>query len=99
LLASYRVQEHDSGFELASVTDEGSLPLISFFDMDIVESPLYVKLAEVLGVLDSIHDVADYWEGLAVFDCGCIDPPVILGWSTASVFLGDVEERGCNWGV
>ena len=39
--------------------NEGSLPLVAFFDTDIVVSLLYIKLCKDLGVLEFVDEVQD----------------------------------------
>ena len=43
-------EEHDGWFIKSSMSNEGCLPLISFFYLDVVISPAYVEFGEDLGV-------------------------------------------------
>ena len=43
-------KEHDGRFKEAFVDNEGSFPLVSVLDMDIVVSPLYIKFGKDFGV-------------------------------------------------
>ena len=54
-------EEHDQRFEKASVCLKGGLPLVSFFDTNIVVSPVNVQLSEIpnLGFRDLVEDVWD----------------------------------------
>ena len=52
-------EEHDQRFEKASVHLKNGLPLISFFDLNVVVSPVNVQLSEILGLGfgDLVEDV------------------------------------------
>ena len=50
-------KEHDSGFIESVVGNEGSFPLVTLFDMEIVVSPLYIKLCKDLGILEFVDEV------------------------------------------
>ena len=52
-------KEHDSRFIESPVGNEGSFPLVTIFDLDIVISPLYVKLGEDLGIFEFVDEVGD----------------------------------------
>ena len=39
-------EKHDSGFVKSSVGDEGSFPLVTFLDSNIVISPAYIELGK-----------------------------------------------------
>ena len=44
------MEEHDSGFKESFVSDEGGLPLVAVFDVDIVVPPVNIKLGEMSGI-------------------------------------------------
>ncbi len=46
-------KEHDSWFKQPSVSSEHSLPLIAFFDLHIVESPVEIKYGEELSIVEA----------------------------------------------
>ncbi|KIJ57656.1 hypothetical protein HYDPIDRAFT_104008, partial [Hydnomerulius pinastri MD-312] len=50
-----KAEEHDRWLEEPAVGPKGGLPLVSFFDTDVVVSPAYVQLGEDFGVLEFIH--------------------------------------------
>jgi len=52
-------EEHNSRFEEAFVGNEGSLPLMSIFDVYVVVAPSNVKLSENLGISEFIDEVGD----------------------------------------
>jgi len=58
LLVSY-VKEYNQKFKKFVVYTEGSLPLISGLYMDIVESPAYIQLCEILHILELGHKFKD----------------------------------------
>ena len=43
-------EEHDQRFEKALVHLKGGLPLVSFFDLNVVVSPANVQLSEILSL-------------------------------------------------
>ena len=43
-------KEHDSGFEESLVGNEGRLPLVAIFDVDIVVPPMNIELGEVTSI-------------------------------------------------
>ena len=43
-------EEHDEGFEEASIHLKGGFPLVALFDSYIVISPMYIQLREVSGL-------------------------------------------------
>jgi hypothetical protein len=45
---------HDKRLKETSISSESHLPLIVFLDMDIIISPVYIKLGEVLCTLESM---------------------------------------------
>src|SRR5882724_8530947 len=57
----HEAEEHDQRFEKALVHPKGSFPLISFFDPNVVVSPMDVQLSEILGLgfRDLVEDVWD----------------------------------------
>ena len=46
-------KEHDSWFKQSSISSECGLPLITFFDLHIVKSPVEVKYSEEFGVMEA----------------------------------------------
>ena len=49
-----KAEEHDGGFEESFVGDEGRLPLVTIFDMDVVVPLTDIKLGEVAGVFQLV---------------------------------------------
>ena len=94
-------EEHDSGFVKSSVGDEGGFPLVAFFYLDIVISPLHIKLGEDLGVFKFVDEVGDQGEGICISNSMAVEISVILARSEASILFFDKEERrglgGFGW--
>ena len=90
-----KAKEHDSGFKGSFVGDEGSLPLVTIFDADIVVPPMNIKLGEVASVFQLVHEVRDEREGVGVAGGVFIEVAVVLAGVEFTVFLLDKEERGC----
>ena len=74
--------------------DEGSFPLVTFLNSDIVISPSYIKLGEDLGVFKFVDEVGNQGKGVCILDSVAVEVPVILARSEAAVLLLDEEERG-----
>ena len=90
-------KEHDSGFIESVVGDEGTLPLVTLLDTDIVVSPSYIKLSEDLGIFEFVDEVGDQGKGICISDCVAIEVSVVLTGLEASILFFDKEEGGC-WG-
>src|SRR5258707_5934981 len=52
-------KEHDKWFKESSVCGEGCLPLISFFETDIVEAPVEVQGGEPFHIMQPSEHVRD----------------------------------------
>ena len=91
-------KEHDQGFKEASIRPEGSLPLVSLFDLYIVISPSYVQLCEVLGfgVRDPVDDIWDEGKWVGILHHHHIKLLVILAELWFPILLLDKEDRGCH---
>jgi hypothetical protein len=90
-------EEYYRGFKEAFVGDEGGLPLVSVFDLDIVVSPSNVELSERLGILEFVDEVGDEGKGVGVTDRVFIDVMVVLAGSESSIlFL--TKKKGAAWG-
>ena len=79
--------------------DEGHFPLVTIFDMDIVVSPMNVKLGEVVNIFQLVHEVRDERERIGITGGMFIEVVVILARAEFPVFLFDKEEGGGLWGV
>ena len=74
-------KEHNQGFEKSSVCVEGSLPLITFLDVDIVVPPLDIEFGEVPRTSESVNEVGDEWEWVCILYCLRIQCSVVLDQS------------------
>ena len=92
-------EEHHSGFKESLMGDEGSFPLMSIFDLDIIVSPSDVELGEDFRPLEFIDEVRNKGKRVCITDSVFIDVAIVLTGSQAPVLLFDEEERGCLWGV
>jgi hypothetical protein len=90
-------KEHDSGFKEPLMGDEGSFPLVSILDADIVVSPSYVELGEDLGVSKFIDEVGDKGKGVGITNGMFIEVAVVLARVESAILLFD-EEEGCGLG-
>ena len=70
-------EEHYEGFEEAAIGTEGCLPFISGLDSYVIETPLDVKLGEVLGSAELGDEFGDKGEGVSVLDG--VTPYKLLG--------------------
>ena len=59
----YESKEYDCGFEETLMGNEGSFPLVSVFDSDIVVPPSDIELGENLGSLEIVHKIRDEGRG------------------------------------
>src|SRR5260221_12490712 len=56
-----QTKEHDCWFEKTIACFEGSLPLIAFFDADVIVSLSDVKFGEPLFPRDAVNEFGDQW--------------------------------------
>ena len=94
-----KTKEHDSGFKESLVGDEGCLPLMTIFDVDIVVPPSNIKLSEVVSIFQLVHEVGDEGKGIGILGGVFIEVSVVLTRAEFSIFLFDKEERGRLGGV
>jgi hypothetical protein len=57
---------------------EGSLPLISLSDADIILSPSYIKLGEVSCTFELMDEIVDEGEGVSIFLRDGIECSIVL---------------------
>ena len=66
-------EEHDKGFEDASIHSKGGFPLITLLDLYVVISPTYIQLREVSGlrVRDPVDNIwyEGEWVGILHHHC------------------------------
>ena len=85
-------EEHDSGFIESLVGNEGGLPLVAVFDLDIVISPSHIKLGKDLGIFEFVDEVRDQGKGVCISDSMTVKVSVVLTGSEASILFLDEEE-------
>jgi len=61
-------EEHYEGLKEAAIGMEGCLPFISGHDSYVIETPLDIKLCEVLGSTELGDEFRDEGEGVPVLD-------------------------------
>ena len=88
-------EEHDKGFEESFGGEEGSLPLIPFFDVDIVVPPLDVEFGEKGTPCQSINHLWDEGGDIAVPQHLLVQWSVVLDQVQFTVLLFDKEKVGC----
>ena len=71
-------KKHYCGFEKSSIGFEGSFPVISVLDPNIIISPSYVKFSEIFGSLNFVHQFRNQRKGISVFDCPFVQIAVVL---------------------
>jgi hypothetical protein len=87
-------KEHDHRFEEAFMDNEGTFPLISFFDANIVITPLNVKLGEDLSSFEFINEVRDKGKRVGIAGGMGVEILVVLARAEFAVLLFHKEERG-----
>ena len=91
-------EEHYQWFEETSVRSESSLPLVTFFHLNIIETPSDVQFGEVLGAPELSDQFGNEQEWVLVFDHYHIKGSVVLDKLEASIFLFDEEDWGHHQG-
>jgi len=89
-----QAKEHNEGFEETELGEEGSFPLVSLLDANIVEAPADVKFRENLGSTHSVKNIVNSRKGILVSDCVRVEPSVVLNGAFFSVLFGNKEEGG-----
>src|SRR6266436_1847897 len=71
-------KEHDKQLKESSVCGEGCLPLIPFFQSDIVEAPTEVQGSEPFCITQPGEHVGDQWKWVGVLHCDLVQLLVVL---------------------
>ena len=74
-------KEHYGGFEEAERSDECCFPLVFLSNVNVVISPLNVKLHEQCGVLHIVDQLWDEGERISIANGVGIEILIILAWS------------------
>src|SRR6266567_3296423 len=85
-------KEHNSGLKEFSVCLECGLPLITILYLDIIISPLYVKLGEPLLSNELINKFFNEGKRVGVSYGILINPAIVLYRSLLAIFLFNKEE-------
>jgi hypothetical protein len=78
---------------------EGSFPFISFLDLNVVKSPMDIKLSENGRASEVIDDGFDGRKVLSVFDSLQVKPLVVLDGAILAIILFGKEEGSSVWGI
>ena len=89
-----KTEEHDGRFKESFVSDEGGLPLVAVFDLNIVVPPMNVELGEVASVFQLVHKVEDERKGVGVIGGMFIEVMIVLAGAELAILLFDEEEGG-----
>jgi hypothetical protein len=73
---------------------EGSLPLIALSDANIIVSPSYIELGEVLCTLESIDEIVDEGKKVSIFSCDGVECSIVLDEVELTILLLDEEDWG-----
>ena len=71
-------KEHDVRFKQPKWSGEGSLPIVLWFDEDVVIPPLYVKFGEDQWSLEFIDKVRNKEKRVGIFDHVGVEIPIVL---------------------
>ena len=71
-------EEHYKGFEEAAISMEGCFPFISGLDLYVIETPLDIKLCEVLGSAELGDELGDEGEEVPVLDSYGVQRAIVL---------------------
>ena len=92
-------KEHDSGLKKSFVGDEGYLPLVTIFDLDVVVSPMNIEFSKVTSIFQLVHKVGDERERIGITGGVFVEVSIVLAGAEFSILFLDKEERGCLRGV
>ena len=89
-----KTKEHDGGFIEAKGGDERCLPLILFFDANVVVTPTDIELGEQGRLLHVINQLRSKGKGISVANSVTIEVAVILTGAQHPVLGYEKEWRG-----
>ena len=72
--------------------DEGSFPLIAILDVNIVVSPLNVKLGKMMSVFQLVYKIGDEGKGVCVISSMFAEVSIVLTRVEFAILLFDKEE-------
>jgi hypothetical protein len=76
------------------ICSECGLPLIALSDADIIVSPSYIELGEVLHALELMDEIVDEGEGVSIFLCDGIECSIVLDEAELTILLLDEKDWG-----
>src|SRR5271163_657501 len=71
-------KEHHQGLKEASVSPKGSLPLITFLHVHVIESPTDVKFGEITCTTKTVDEFRDERQRVTVLDRNSIEGTIVL---------------------
>ena len=74
--------------------NEGGLLLMTIFDVDVVVSPMNVKLSEMSSIFQFVYEIRDQRQRIGVMSGVFVEISIILTETKFSI-LFDEEEGGC----
>src|SRR3981189_344809 len=88
---------HHEWFEQTAISSERRFPFIAFFYPHIVIPPADVEFGEVLRAFESVDEVVNEREGIAVLSGDQVERAIVLYEAELFVLLLDEEDRGTYW--
>ena len=79
--------------------DEGSFPLVSILDPDVVVTPTDIELGEDLCSFELVYKVRGKGEGVGIPNGVLIQVVVVLAWAETAILLFHKEEGSGLGGV
>ena len=76
-----QTEEHDQQLEQAVFCLKCSFFLISSFNLDVIVSPMDIKLGEDVDILNLTNQVQNEWQRVAVADGVFIQLAIVLYWA------------------
>jgi len=92
-------EEYHERFEEAAISAEGCLLFVSGLDTYIIETPLDIKLCEVLGSTELGNKFGDKGEGVPVLDSYSVQYAIVLDQLERTILLFNEEHWGCDGGL
>ena len=92
-------EEHYKGFKEAAIGTEGCFLFISRLDSYVIETPLDIKLCEVLGSAELGDEFRDEGEGVPVLDGYGVQRVIVLDQPKQTILLFNEEYWDCDRGL
>src|SRR3981189_1373614 len=88
---------HHEWFKQTVIRSKRRFPFIAFFYPHVVIPPADVELGEVFRAFESVNEVVNEGEGIAILLGDQIERAIVLDKAKPSVLLFDEEDRGAYW--